>query len=203
MLGAFYFGHHFSYAKGDGAMRQQVLSSSPSEEDMKRYASLAALEVAKGHENDAATLRKKIDAMSDEIAKIESRMAALPTELQGGIQKVIDRLDQGLIPRMSKGSETMLDMTETFDGEFKTLDVRFGEVAALLQSIKTKQADLDALKKFVGDGNAEIAQLSERMNRFNERQRELTAVLRTKLPNAEDIKAASFGVDFPPPPKAK
>jgi len=196
LITAFYCGHRFS-------TREVVVRESPSisKEDMRQYAAMAALEIAKGYEKNNANIQEKIDALSSEIAKIESRMAEMPGLIQGDLQKVMDRMDQGLIPRMSKGSETMLDMTETFDGEFKTLDARYGEVASLLRSIKEKQADLDVLKKTVGDGNVKITQLSERLNALNERHRELAAVLKNKLPNAEEIKAASFGVDFPPPEK--
>ena len=91
---------------------------------MRQYAALTASEVAKRHEENNAQAQEKIEALSSEIAKIESRMAEIPGEIQGGFKRVMDRLDQGLIPRMARGSETMLEMTETFDGEFKTLDAK-------------------------------------------------------------------------------
>ena len=203
LMTAFYCGHKFSAPVVYQAPGQNT--PSVTQQDLKKL-----LEEASKNKGglDAGMINEKFNSLSAGISKLEkdfNERATLLSEMKNEIidgRKTLQATMQGMTTSTSKGSGTMLDMTQTFDGEFKTMDARFVEVATLLASIRDKQSEVVNLRKIIGDGNdasrAAIAQLSERLNGLNAGVTQLAQVVRTKLPNPDDLK---FGAEFPPPTK--
>jgi uncharacterized phage infection (PIP) family protein YhgE len=206
LMTAFYCGHKFSapqvvyQQQAPGPVGPHVAPTT--QRELKNLLEEAA---SKSKGLDAGML-DKINALGASIAKIErdfnDRAASfekLTNEVVDG-RKVIQATLHGMATSNVKGSGTMLDMTQTFDGEFKTMDGRFAEVATLLASIRDKQAEVAILRKVIGDGNdasrAALLQLNEKVNTLSAGVTQLAQVVRMKLPNPEDLK---FGAEFPPP----
>lgn len=208
LMAAFYCGHKFSAPQ---TVYQQAPSSqngpSVTQQELKRLMEEASKSSSKGVD---AGMLDKINALGNSIAKIErefndqaTTLEKLKDEVIDG-RKVIQATLQGMASSSVKGSGTMLDMTQTFNGEFKTMDTRFAEVATLLASIRDRQAEIASLRKVVGDGNdasrVALLQLNEKVNNLSAGVTQLAQVVRTKLPNPDELK---FGTDFPPPTKAQ
>ena len=203
LMTAFYCGHKFSAPQ---VVYQQPGQTTPAvtQQELKKLME----EASKNKGVDAGMLDEKFNSLSAGVAKLEkdfNERATLLSEMKNEIidgRKTLQATLQGMTMSTSKGSGTMLDMTQTFDGEFKTVDARFVEVATLLASIRDKQSEVANLRKVIGDGNdaskTAISQLSERLNGLSAGVTQLAQVVRTKLPNPDDLK---FGAEFPPPTK--
>lgn len=202
MMTAFYCGHKFSAPQVVYQQQAPNTHVAPTtQQDLKKLLE----ETSKSKGLDAGML-DKINALGASIAKIErdfnDRAASfekLTNEVVDG-RKIIQATLHGMATSNVKGSGTMLDMTQTFDGEFKTMDSRFAEVATLLASIRDKQTEVAILRKVIGDGNdasrVALLQLNEKVNTLSAGVTQLAQVVRMKLPNPEDLK---FGAEFPPP----
>lgn len=203
LMTAFYFGHKFSAPVVYQAPGQNA--PSVTQQDLKKLLE----EASKNNKGlDAGMINEKFNSLSVGIAKLEkdfNERATLLSEMKNEIidgRKTLQATMQGMLSSTNKGATATLDVAQTFDGEFKTVDARFAEVATLLASIRDKQTEVANLRKIIGDGNdasrAAISQLSDRLNGLNAGVTQLAQVVRTKLPNPEDLK---FGAEFPPPTK--
>lgn len=204
LMAAFYCGHKFSAPQVVYQAPAGQTAPTVTQQDLKRLLE----EASKSKGLDAGMINEKFKALSAGIDKLEKdfgERANLLSEMKNEIidgRKVIMTTMQGMLSSTNKGATATLDVAQTFDGEFKTVDARFAEVATLLASIRDKQSEVANLRKIIGDGNdaskIAISQLSERLNGLNEGVTQLVQVVRTKLPNPDDLK---FGAEFPPPTK--